>query len=167
MTQWGYDNSNEGAQPGNENELDGPKALRDAYAALKKQNEETMAMVSELLAEKKSAQASAVFESLGIPETVRSLAPTDPTEAKAWAETMRTAFGGGNQGGTPPVADNTQAAAPVLPASMQAQFERMTEAGQSGSPLGNLDAAFNAVGDATDIQGLIAAHAQALRNSGG
>lgn len=167
MTQWGYDNSNESTQPGNENEPDGPKALREAYAALKKQNEETMAMVSELLAEKKSAQASAVFESLGIPETVRSLAPTDPTEAKTWIETMRTAFGGGNQGGTPPVADNTQAAAPVLPASMQAQFERMTEAGQSGSPLGNLDAAFNAVGDATDIQGLIAAHAQALRNSGG
>lgn len=165
MTQWGYEN-NDGTQAGNDSELDGPKALREAYAALKKQNEETMAMVSELLAEKKSAQTAAVFESLGIPEAARSLAPTDPAEAKAWAETMRNAFGGGNQGGTPPVADSTVPAAPVLPASMQAQFERMTEAGQNGSPLGNLDAAFNAVGDATDIQGLIAAHAQALRTNG-
>ncbi len=166
MTQWGYENSNEVPQAGNDSELDGPKALRDAYTALKKQNDEVTAMVSELLAEKKASQAAAVFESLGIPEAARSLAPTDPTEAKAWAETMRTAFGGGNQGGTPPVADTQPAAAPVLPPSMQAQFERMTEAGQNGSPLGNLDAAFNAVGDATDIQGLIAAHAQALRNGG-
>lgn len=159
MTQWGYDD-NDNAGQDNTTELDGPKALREAYAALKKQNEEVTAMVSELLAEKKSAQTREVFESLGIPEAARSLAPTDPAEAKKWAETLKAAFSGsGEQGGTPPVADSQPALAP----DAQAQYQRMTEAGQQGTPLGGMDAAFAAVGDANSTNDLIAAFKRATQ----
>ncbi len=165
MTNWGYDD-NDNATPGNETELDGPRALREAYAALKKQNEETTAMVKELLEEKKSAQLATVFESLGIPEAKKVYqGPADPEAAKAWAESMRAVFGG-NQGGNPNVAAQPQEQPPALSQEQQAQFQRMTEAGQHGTPMGNLDAAYAAVGDATDIQSLIAGFQNATRTNG-
>jgi hypothetical protein len=164
MTQWGYENSNDEGQ-GNNTELDGPKALREAYAALKKQNEDTMAMVSELLAEKKQTQLATVFESLGVPgaQSVYQ-GDADPEKAKAWVQSMQSVFGAGNQGGPPPVTDS---APPALAPDAQAQYQRMTEAGQQGTPMGGMDAAFAAVGDATSINDLIAAHQNALRNNGG
>jgi hypothetical protein len=167
MTQWGYE-ENTGEGQGNENDMSGPKALRDAYAALKKQNEDTMAMVSELLNEKKKNQLATVFESLGVPGAQDVYqGDADPEKAKAWVESMRGVFGTGNQGGTPPVTDSTEPVAPALPASMQAQFQRMTEAGQQGVPMGNVDAAFAAVGDASDTAALIAAFQNGVNGMGG
>lgn len=157
MTQWGYED-NDDAQTGNDNESTGPKALRDAYAALKKQNEETMAMVNELLQEKKQATLATVFESLGVPGAQKVYqGDADPEKARAWVESMRGVFGNGNaQGGTPPNADSAPQA-PAMQPEQQAQYQRMTEAGQQGAPIGNMDAAMAAVGDANDIQSLIAA----------
>ena len=160
MTQWGYEDNDE-AQAGNDSELNGPKALRDAYSALKKQNEDTMAMVQELLQEKKQAQLATVFESLGVPgaQTVYQ-GDADPEKAKAWVESMRGVFGNGNaQGVTPPIADSAVPSA--VNAEQQAQLQRMTEAGQQGVPMGSMDAAFAAVGDANDTNALIAAFQRA------
>jgi hypothetical protein len=74
---------------------------------------------------------------------------------------------GGNQGVTPPVADNTpaqdQAAPPALPPSMQAQFERFNQAGQEGTPAGNFEAAQGALGNASSVQDIIAAMERAQR----
>jgi len=167
MTNWGYDD-NDNAQPGNDTELDGPRALREAYAALKKQNEETTAMVRELLEEKKSAQLATVFDSLGIPEAAKVYqGPADPEKAREWATSMAAVFGG-NQGSNPGAAQSVeQQAAPALGQDTQAQFQRMTEAGQQGTPMGNLDAAHAAVGDATDINSLIAAFQNGTRTNGG
>jgi len=155
MTQWGYEGNDDAGQD-NDNELNGPKALRDAYAALKKQNEETTAMVRELLNEKKQSQLAAVFESLGAPQAAKVYTgEPDPAKAKEWFEAMSSVFGGnGNaQGDNPaPVADST----PGISPEQQAQFQRMTEAGQAGTPMGAMDAAFAAVGDAKSNDDLVA-----------
>lgn len=165
MTNWGYDD-NDNANLGNDTELEGPKALREAYAALKKQNEETTAMVRELLEEKKSAQLATVFDSLGIPGAAKVYqGPADPEKAREWAQSMQAVFGG-NQGGNPGVAEQQQEQPPALAQDQQAQFQRMTEAGQQGTPMGNLDAAYAAVGDATDINSLIAGFQNATRTNG-
>ena len=149
---WGYEDNDNAGQ--DNNNLDGPKALREAYAALKKQNEETTAMVRELLNEKKTSQLAAVFDTLGVPGAASVYqGDADPEKAKAWVESMRGVFGGNTQGSTPPVADQT----PALDAQTQQQFERMTEAGQSGTPMGNAEAAHAAVGNAQNIEDLIAA----------
>ena len=150
---WGYEDNDNAGQ--DNNNLDGPKALREAYAALKKQNEETTAMVRELLNEKKTSQLAAVFDTLGVPGAASVYqGDADPEKAKAWVESMRGVFCGGNaQGPTPPVADPQ----PVLTDETQQQFQRMTEAGQGGTPMGNAEAASAAVGNAQNVDDLIAA----------
>lgn len=156
MTNWGFDeNDNDNGSLGNNTELDGPKGLRDAYAALKKQNEDLNAKLTSFLEDQTRSKVQTVFENLGIPGAASVYqGPADPKAAEDWAKSMQQVFGG--QGGTPPVADE-QTPAPALPASMQAQFERMTEAGQGGTPTGNFDAAHAAVGDASSNADIIAA----------
>lgn len=161
MTNWGIED-NENVEPGNNTELDGPRALREAYAALKKQNEETTAMVRELLEEKKSAQLATVFDSLGIPEAAKVYqGPADPEKAKEWATTMQSVFGG-NQGISPNVAGQ-QEPAPSVSGETAQQYQRMTEAGQNGTPISGTEAAFQAVGNATNMQDLIASFQNATR----
>lgn len=152
MTQWGYED-NDGTQAGDDNEMNGPKALREAYKQLKIQSEQTNQMLQELLNEKKQNQLRTVFDSLGVPEAAKVYqGDADPEKAKAWVDSMRSVFGG--QGVTPGGQEQAPAA-PTLPPSMQAQFERMNQAGQDGAPLGNVEAAQAAVNDATDLQGLL------------
>lgn len=161
MTQWGYED-NDNAGQDNDTELNGPKALRDAYAALKKQNEETTAMVRELLNEKKQSQIAAVFESLGAPQAAKVYTgEPDPAKAKEWFDTMSSVFGNGSVPGSNPATavDSTPAISP----EQQAQLQRMTEAGQSGVPMGNMDAAFAAVNGADNLKDLIAGFQNASR----
>lgn len=148
MSEWGFDeNGNTGL--GNDN-AGGPKALRDAYEAMKKQNEELSQKLTSFLEEQQKQKMATVFESLGVPEAQNVYqGPADPQKAKEWVDSMRSVFGGGQ----PPAAE--PAPTPALPASMQAQFERLSQAGADGSPLGNVEAAQAAVNDATDVQGLI------------
>lgn len=149
MSDWGFDN-NDGANLGNTTEGNGPKALRDAYEAMKRQNEELNQKLTSFLEEQQTAKMATVFESLGVPgaQTVYQ-GPADPQKAKEWVDSMRSVFGG-----TAPAAVE-QPPAPTLPPSMQSQFERLTQAGSEGAPLGNMEAAQAAVNDANDVQALI------------
>jgi len=160
MNQWGYE-ENDATETGDNTELSGPKALRQAYEAMKRQNDELNSKLTSFLEEQTKSKMATVFESLGVPGAQDVYqGPADPEKAKAWVDTMRGVFGS-NQGGTPPVAE--QPVEPALPASMQAQYQRMTEAGQTGVPMGNLEAAGAAVGSANNLSELIAAMQNAQR----
>jgi hypothetical protein len=149
MSNWGFEDS-DGANLGNNTEGNGPKALRDAYEAMKKQNEELNQKLTSFLEEQTRSKMATVFESLGVPGAQDVYqGPADPEKVKAWVESMRGVFGGA----APAAAE--QPATPALPPSMQSQFERMTQAGSEGTPVGNVEAAQAAVNDANDLQGLL------------
>ena len=149
MTNWGFED-NDGANLGNGNEANGPKALRDAYEAMKKQNEELSQKLTSFLEEQTRSKMATVFESLGVPQAAQVYdGPADPEKAKAWVESMRGVFGGA----APEAAE--QSTQSKLPESMQAQFERLSQAGNDGAALGNVEAAQAAVNDANDVQALI------------
>lgn len=152
MTNWGYE-GNDGANQGNNTEPNGPKALRDAYEAMKKQNDDLNQKLTSFLEEQRAEKMATVFESLGVPGAASLYqGPADPAKAKEWVDTMRSTFGG-TQGGTPPVVEQV---APALPDSMRAQFERMTEAGQAGTPVGGFEAAQASINDASTSADIIA-----------
>lgn len=162
MTNWGYDDS-DAMDLGNDTELSGPKALRDAYAAMKKQNDELNQKLTSFLEEQSKQKMATVFESLGVPGAQAAYqGPNDPQKAKEWVESMRSVFGGGNPGQNPAVAEQ-QEQAPVVTGDAAAQYQRMTEAGQHGTPITTTEAAFQAVGNATDINDLIAQFQNATR----
>jgi hypothetical protein len=162
MTDWGYNDDNS-ANLGNDTELTGPKALRDAYDAMKKQNDELNQKLTSFLEEQAQQKMATVFESLGVPGAQAAYTgPNDPAKAKEWVESMRSVFGGGNQGANPNVAEQ-QVEQPGLAPDAAAQYQRMTEAGQSGTPVTSTEAAFQAVGNATDINDLIAQFQNATR----
>lgn len=154
MSNWGFENSDGTEGLGNTTEGNGPKPLRDAYEALKKQNDELNQKLTSFLEEQAASKMATVFESLGVPGAQAAYTgPNDPQKAKEWVESMRSVFGGGQ----PQQAATEQPATPTLPPSMQAQYERFTQAGQDGAPVGNVEAAQAAVNDANDVSGLIAA----------
>lgn len=149
MSNWGFENDGTDGLD-NSNEANGPKALRQAYEAMKKQNEELSNQLTSFLEEQKAAKMATVFESLGVPQAAQVYdGPADPEKAKAWVESMRGVFGG-----AAPVAAE-QSTQSKLPESMQAQFERLSQAGNDGAALGNVEAAQAAVNDANDVQALI------------
>lgn len=164
MTNWGFDeNDTDGLD---NTEANGPKALRDAYASLKKQNDELNSKLTSFLEREEKQRVASVFENLGIPGAASVYqGPADPKAAEEWAKSMQQVFGG-NQGETPNVADQSaqgEAAPPVLPPNMQAQFERFNQAGQDGTPAGNFEAAQGALGNASNVQDIIAAMERAQR----
>lgn len=153
MSNWGIDENGNPIDLGNGNDANGPKALRDAYTALKQQNDELNQKLTSFLEQQEAAKMATVFESLGVPGAQAVYqGPADPLKAKEWVDTMKATFGGGQ----PQQAATEVPAAPTLPPSMQQQFERMTAAGSEGTPMGNVEAAQAAVNDANDIKGLIA-----------
>lgn len=162
MTNWGFEENDDFNGQGNDNEMNGPRALRDAYASLKKQNDELTAKLTSFLEDQSAQKVATVFENLGIPGAASVYqGPADPKAAEEWAKSMQAVFGG-NQGGTPPVADVQTPETEVpqhgaIPPSMQAQFQRMSEAGQAGTPAGNFEAAQASIGDASNINDIIAA----------
>ena len=162
MTNWGYGDENNDSQAGEENELTGPKALRDAYKSLKAQNDELNAKLTGFLEDQRKQKMGQVFESLGVPGAASLYqGDADPEKAKAWVETMRATFGGTAQGVTP------TPSAPALSPDQQHQLQQMTEAGQHGTPQGNMDAAAAALGSATDLNSILAAMANINGHSGG
>lgn len=155
MTNWGFEGNEDESNGQGNNELNGPKALRDYVEKLKAQNEELNTKLTSFIEDQNKSKLESVFQNLGIPGAASVYqGPADPKAATEWAQSMKQVFGSG-EGGTPPVAE--QNVEPVLPASMQAQFQRMTEAGQGGTPTGNLEAAQASVGDASNIDEIIAA----------
>lgn len=144
---WGYDNSE---VQGENNELSGPKALREAYAALKKQNEELQNGLASIQKDINQQRVQTVFDTLGAPQAAKLYTgEPDPDKAKEWFTTMQSVFGGGQ--GSPAPTDST----PGLSPDAQDQFQRMTQAGADGVPMGNIEAAAAAVGSATSLEDLM------------
>lgn len=150
MSEWGFENTS-AANLGDSTEANGPKALRDAYEAMKKQNEELNSKLTSFLEEQTRSKMATVFESLGVPGAQAVYqGPADPEKAKEWVDTMKATFGG-----AAPTAAAEQSITPALPPSMQAQYERLSQAGAGQEALGNVEAAQSAVNDANDVQALI------------
>src|SRR6478609_7400078 len=92
MTEWGYENNEQNTQAGNN--LDGPKALRDAYDAMKKQNDELTQKLTSFLEDQNKQKMATVFESLGVPGAVSVYqGDADPEKARQWVESMQSVFG--------------------------------------------------------------------------
>lgn len=152
MTNWGFDDSQNDNQ-GDPN-VTGPKALRDAYDAMKKQNNDLQASLASIQKDLRDAKIASTFEALGVPGAAPlHQGDADPAKVAEWVTTMKATFGGATPGtqSTPPVPDAT------LQGDALAQFQRMTEAGQQGNPLGTIEQATANVNDATDLNGLLAA----------
>lgn len=146
---WGYEDDNSEGQ-GENTELSGPKALRDAYKALKEQNAEFKTMLTSLVEDQKKQKVQTVFETLGIPQAAELYrGDADPQKAAEWATQMQAVFGG-NQGTTPQVA----AATPGLQPGQQEQFQRITQAGADAASLGTVEAANAAAASATSLDDL-------------
>lgn len=144
---------------------DGPKALREAYDTLKQQNEDLNKKLTSFLEGQQKQQLENVFTTLGVPGAASLYqGEPDPEKAKAWVQTMQGVFGTGSVLGDGPVAPTP--VQPALTDEQQAQFQRMSEAGQSGVPMGNFEAAQSAVGSATDMASLVAAFQNAARVNG-
>ena len=153
---WGYDDNND--ESADNIAAETPKALRDAYKALKKQNEDLISSLAADRAERAKEKLSSVFSDLGVPGAADLYqGEPDPEKAKAWAESMKAAFGTGTTQGQTPVSAEQSQTSPLGDEVTQQQFQQMTEAGQNGVPLGNFQAAEAAVGSANDINSLIAA----------
>lgn len=157
MSNWGFeDDAND---LGNDTEISGPKALRDAYNKQKQQLDDLIQKVTILTEREEKQQMATVFESLGVPGAQAAYqGPNDPQKAAEWVESMKQVFGGGQ----PQQAAEVQPITPTLPPSMQAQYERLSQAGSEGIPVGNVEAAQAAINDATNEQALI----NAFRNMG-
>ena len=146
---WGYENDANAGQ-GEDTELTGPKALREAYKALKEQNAEFKTMLTSLVEDQKKQKVATVFETLGIPQAASLYTgDADPQKAAEWATQMQSVFGG-NQGTTPQVA----AATPGLEPGTQEQFQRLTQAGADAASLGTVEAANAAAASATSLDDL-------------
>lgn len=154
MSNWGIeDDSNLGGS----NENTGPKALRDAYDALKKQNQELQSGLATVQQQLQTQQVQATLSELGIPAAAAAQyqGEADPTKVREWATTMQSIFGGGS--GVPNTPTPTETTPPALSPDQQAQFDRLNGAGAQGVPLGNVEAAAGRISDATDLKGLLAA----------
>lgn len=152
MSNWGIEDDSNLAGT---NENTGPKALRDAYDALKKQNQELQSGLATVQQQLQTQQVQSTLSELGIPAAAAEQykGEANPEKVREWATTMQSIFGGGS--GTPNTP--TPSAPPVIPDDQQARFQALNEAGTQGTPLGNAEAAAGRIADATDLQGLLAA----------
>ena len=147
---WGYDESGNMIQ--DPNQMNGPKALRDAYDAQKKRNDELQEQFAKLQAEVTQQRVSSVFADLGVPAAASQYrGDADPEKIKAWVNDMRSVFGAT---GAPAPIESSQPQV-TLEGDAAAQLQRMNEAGTQGAPLGNAEAAYGRVNDAANVQDLI------------
>lgn len=153
---WGIEDNT--GQAGN-NENTGPKALRDAYDAMKTQNKELADGLAAVTKQLRDNTVSGTLGELGIPATAAEQyqGEADPVKVREWATTMQSLFGGSG-GGTPvPTPTIDPATPPALADGQAEQFQRLNEAGQFGVPAGTLEAAGAGINDAKDLNGLLAA----------
>lgn len=147
---WGYEGDNAQSQDDN---LNGPKALREAYSALKAQNEALNGKLTSFLEREAKRELAATFESLGVPGAAQVYqGEPDPEKAKAWVESMRGVFGNASVQG-----ETQTSTQPALTDQQQAALQAMTSAGTDGVPMGNMDAATSAVSGANSLDDILAA----------
>lgn len=156
MSNWGIEDD---ANLAGTTENTGPKALRDAYTALKQQNAELANGLAAVNKQLRDTAVTSTLSTLGIPAAAASqyTGEADPEKVREWATTMQTIFGGGSGMPNTPNPVDQQQSPPALTPDQQAQFNRMNDAGQQGQPLGNVEAANARINDATDLTGLLAA----------
>lgn len=154
MSNWGIEDDTNLA---GDSDATGPKALRDAYAALKAQNKELADGLAAVNKQLRDSTVAGTLSELGIPATAASeyKGEADPTKVREWATTMQSIFGGGGSG--EPNTPSVEATQQGLDPATQQQLQQMQDAGQQGQPLGNFEAAAGRLNDATDINGLISA----------
>lgn len=154
MSNWGIEDAND---LGGNTDASGPKALREAYDALKQQNKELQDGLAAVQTQLRNQAVGATLSELGIPAAAAEQykGEADPAKVREWATSMQSLFGGG-QAVTPGSTPNPVEQQGLDPATAQ-QLQQMQEAGQQGQPLGNFEAAAGRLNDATDIQGLISA----------
>jgi hypothetical protein len=155
MSSW--DNGN--ADDLGTNTNDGPKALRDAYDALKKQNEELVSGLAAVNKQLRDNSVGATLSELGIPATAAEQykGEADPEKVREWATQMQSLFGGG-QAATPGSTPNpNDQQAPAMDPAVAHQMQMMQQAGQQGTPLGNAEAAMGKIGDANNVKDLLSA----------
>lgn len=160
MSNWGIEDDTNLAGT---NENTGPKALRDAYDALKQQNKELADGLAAVNKQLRDTSVGATLSELGIPATAAEQykGEADPTKVREWATQMQSLFGGGQAvtpGSTPSPTDQAQPQG--LAPDVAQQLQQMQEAGSQGTPLGNMEAALGKVGDANDLKGLLSAWQQ-------
>lgn len=156
MSNWGIEDDTNLA--GNNDNLPGPKALRDAYEAMKAQNKELQDGLASIQQELRVQKVAGTLSELGLPAAAAEQykGEADPTKVREWATTMQTLFGNGaGVPNTPTSSDPVQQT--TLDASAAQQLQSFNQAGEAGTPLGNAEAAMGRVADATDIQGLLSA----------
>jgi len=156
MSNWGIEDD---TNLGGNNDASGPKALRDAYDALKQQNKELADGLAAVNKQLRDTAVSATLSELGIPAAAAEQykGEADPTKVREWATSMKSLFGGGQAvtpGSTPTPVDQIQQG---LTPDQQAQLQAMNNAGQQGTPLGNAEAAEARVNDANSIKDLVSA----------
>jgi hypothetical protein len=153
VTNWGFENDDANQGDPTQN---GPKALRDAYDAMKQQNKELSDGLAAIQKDLRDAKLASTFEALGVPGAATLYqGDADPAKVTEWVTTMKNTFGGQTQG--TPEATPQVPQAPALEGEALAQFQRMTEAGQMGQPLGTIEQAQANVNDATNLDALLAA----------
>lgn len=157
MSNWGIEDDSNLA---GDNALPGPKALRDAYEAQKQKTKELEDSLASIQRELTQQKVSATLSELGIPATAAEQykGETNPDKVREWVTTMQGIFGGGSGGPNTPTLVDVQPVA--LEGDIANQYQRMNEAGQQGTPLGNIEMAQANINDATDLQGLLAAWKQ-------
>lgn len=116
---WDYDE--------NDNQQNGPKALREAYKAQKDANDALMKRLEALEVDANRNRVADLFESQGVPRSAAKFYSGDPDTDKvsAFVTEMRTAFGGAS-----PEVLTSQVQTPST--DDQLKFQNMMQAGANG-----------------------------------
>jgi|KBSSwiStaDraftv2_1062776.scaffolds.fasta_scaffold06714_16 hypothetical protein len=132
---WDYNESDDQTQN------NGPKPLRDAYAAQKKQNEELMARLAKLEAVNQRNQVADMIEAQGVARSAAQYysGDADPDKVSAFVNDMRAAFGSASAPQATPVST------PAVDASDAQKLQSMMQAGAQGAAPGNADVALSAM----------------------
>lgn len=136
MSDWGYDDNDDNTQAG-EN-LDGPKALREAYKKQGEKLDKALEYIEKMEARDREKSLTSTFESLGVPGAASVYqGDPDPEKAKAWVQSMQSVFGGTVAHAT----DNSQSAQPTLAPETQSAFQAFNTAGTDAEVMTRYEAA--------------------------
>lgn len=161
MSNWGFDDSNDG-NPTNNSESTGG-GLRQFAETVQAENKALKDQLAAIQNDLNRQKVESTLGQLGIPAEAASQyrGDLDPEKVKEWATTMQSIFGGAQpQQAAPAVLSGPVtplAPQPSLPDSLAQQYQRMSEAGASAQGVGNSEVLQARITDANSIQDLIGA----------